>query len=212
MKNGLYIIINNLNNDIYIGITTRAFIERFNQHRTNSRTKNTHLYNAIRKYGLENFDFLPLVYYSEEVDPEYIYQKEQETIEWYKTNHPEINLYNMTDGGEGKVGIKMSDETKRKMSEAHKGKQYSLGCKHSEDTIKKRKEARIGYKHSEETIKKISEAKIKKCYCVETGEIFNSVKDASNKYTTNVSSVLNGNRKTCCGLTFRFLEIEESVK
>ena len=96
------------------------------------------------------------------------------------------SLCNLTDGGEGVLGLIVSDETKRKLSEINKGKKVSdetrrklsemnkgekhpffgktgegnpfFGKKHSEETLKKMSESAKGRKHSEETLKKISEA------------------------------------------------------
>jgi len=61
-------------------------------------------------------------------------------------------LHNMTNGGDGVSGGIISDETKRKLSEAHKGKT------HSEETRRKISEAKKGKTHSEETKRKIGEA------------------------------------------------------
>ena len=65
------------------------------------------------------------------------------------------SLVNMTDGGEGMQGYIFSEEHKRKMSESHKGR-----------------------KMSEEHRRKIS----KEVYNIETGEIFDSIGDASRFY------------------------------
>lgn len=53
----IYKITNNINGKVYIGETTRTVQIRWNQHKT--RVRNTqfteYLYNAMRKYGIENF-------------------------------------------------------------------------------------------------------------------------------------------------------------
>jgi hypothetical protein len=81
-------------------------------------------------------------------------------------------LRNLTDGGDGVSGIRFSDETKKKMSDARKGKSRSpetiekirkshLGKKHTDETKKKLSEKRSGEKRkplSEETKRKIGEA------------------------------------------------------
>jgi len=74
-------------------------------------------------------------------------------------------LHNRTDGGEGVSGLVVSEETKRKISEANKGNNYNLGKTHSEERKRKQSEAQKGEKgsfygktHSEETKRKISEA------------------------------------------------------
>jgi len=53
---------------------------------------------------------------------------------------------------------KLSEQTRKRMSEAHKGKSSGMkGKKQSKETIKKRIESRKWYKHSKETKEKISE-------------------------------------------------------
>ena len=83
-------------------------------------------------------------------------------------------LHNRTDGGDGnsnpseetrkkiseaKKGRTHSEETKKKMSEAKKGNTYMLGKTLSEETRRKIGEASKGRDPSEETRRKISESK-----------------------------------------------------
>ena len=58
MTIGIYMITNKINNKKYIGQSVRIEI-RWREHK-NSYLKNdtnSHLYNAMKKYGIENFDF-----------------------------------------------------------------------------------------------------------------------------------------------------------
>jgi len=72
-------------------------------------------------------------------------------------------LHNRTDGGEGVSGLVVSEETKRKISEANKGNNYNLGKTHSEERKRKQSEATkgntnmLGKTHSEEIRRKIGE-------------------------------------------------------
>ena len=77
-------------------------------------------------------------------------------------------LHNRTDGGEGSSGWVPSEETKRKLSEAHKGNTTWLGKTHSEETKRKMSDTRKGKTHSEETKRKQSEAKKGKTFSEES--------------------------------------------
>jgi NUMOD3 motif len=67
-------------------------------------------------------------------------------------------LHNRTDGGEGSSGWVPSEETKRKLSEAHKGNTYCLGKTHSDETKRKLSEIHKGKTLSKEHRRKLSEA------------------------------------------------------
>ena len=105
-----------------------------------------HFFNAIIKYGWDNFDH-KIVYNSltkEEAD--YF-----EDLMINSLNTTDYNYgYNIKNGGS--IGKIFSEETKRKISEARKGKKLS------EETRRKLSEAAKGKKHSEETKKKMSES------------------------------------------------------
>lgn len=61
--------------------------------------------------------------------------------------------YNETDGGEGRTGSITSDETRKKISEAGKGR------KHTDEVKEKISKANKGLKRTEEQKKRISESK-----------------------------------------------------
>ena len=77
-----------------------------------------------------------------------------------------IKLLNMTDGGEGTMGRRLSEETKQRMSEERKGagnpmfgkKPYSAGRTGWMTGVKGAEHPMYGYKHSPENKKKMSEA------------------------------------------------------
>ena len=103
--------------------------------------------NAARaKYGIEAFGF------------EILKECEDDELDyWEKYYIKELNTkapygYNLTDGGGGMSGYTLSEETKKKMSEGHKG------LVRSQETKRKISEANKGKKLSEETRMKMSEA------------------------------------------------------
>ena len=112
-------------------------------------------------------------------------------------NHANVSgknnpMYGRTGEKHPKYGKHHSEETKKKQSEAHKGKQFSKEHKQKISEAKKNM--------SEETRQKISEAKkgknnpkAKKVILLNTGEIFNTIKEAEEKYeVTNISANCRG--------------------
>ena len=96
---GIYQIKNKLNGKIYIGQSVNIK-RRWKDHRNrpfNKKAKqyDSYLYKAIRKEGIDNFEFLIL----EECSKELLDEKEKEWISKTKSNDNKFG-YNMTDGGD----------------------------------------------------------------------------------------------------------------
>lgn len=92
-------------------------------------------------------EYIKTCYSEEEMNSD-----EQHYIKVFKTLWP--NGYNLTEGGDGGVRC---DETRRKISEAMKGKpSHNKGKLMSEEQKKKMSESQKGKHHSEETKKKMS--------------------------------------------------------
>ena len=91
----IYKITNKINNKCYIGQTVKNYQERFRQHQLNY-TKDYFsqivLYQAFKKYGIENFLFEVL----EEIDKEKLDEREKYWISYYDSYR---NGYNSTLGG-----------------------------------------------------------------------------------------------------------------
>ncbi len=97
MKGYIYIIKNLINDKVYIGQTSRSIEARWNQHKAaalRGENQGIILYNAIRKYFVENFYLSQL----EEVDLNNLNVREKYWIKFYNSQTP--NGYNIRAGGE----------------------------------------------------------------------------------------------------------------
>lgn len=119
---GIYLFKNKINNKCYVG-QSLDIRRRFNKHMLRMRNNwNYPLYNALNKYGLDNFDYLII----EKIDIENIDIKEATK----KLNELEIfyiekydsfnNGYNLTIGGDSISGYKFSEESCNKRKEITK--------------------------------------------------------------------------------------------
>lgn len=100
---GIYKIQNKVNNKIYIGQSI-CIEKRWKEHQNNAFNINTHTYNyplyrAIRKYGLENFQFTVI----EETSIENLTEEEQYWIDYYNTLDPNLG-YNLVPAIDSKKG------------------------------------------------------------------------------------------------------------
>jgi group I intron endonuclease len=108
-----------------------------------------YLKRAINKYGIESFTCFPLAWAWNKNE---LNRLEIEYIAHYK---PE---YNLTKGGQNNGSGPRSEETKRKLSKAHKGKKLSEEHKKKiGDSVSGEKNGFYGKHHTEETRKKIVE-------------------------------------------------------
>lgn len=111
----IYLITNKINGKQYVGQTIHTAELRFAQHCKPSETNCRLLNRAIQKYGRENFEVSVL----EDVDSQDLLDEKE--IYWIdKLNTLSPLGYNLNGGGNGKGGV--SEETRKKLSEALKGK------------------------------------------------------------------------------------------
>lgn len=110
----VYMHINKINNKKYIGITGRKPEKRWLH--GNGYKGSTYFWNAIQKYGWDNFDHEILYVGLTKNEAE---QYEINLIKQYDTTNDDYG-YNIRYGGS--CGVPLSDEIKRKISEKNKGK------------------------------------------------------------------------------------------
>lgn len=152
---------NTINGKSYIGLTCQKVTNRWKNGFGYSKETQPVFYKAIQKYGWENFTHEILE--NNILTLEQANQREQYWIAYYHTwvYDPYCNGYNTTQGGDGNLGHKVSDESRLQMSKSHQGQQsWAKGKTFSEEHRRRLSEAKRGkprQKHSEETKQKMSE-------------------------------------------------------
>lgn len=224
---GVYKITNTTNNKSYIGQSVNIE-KRWSYYRHGSKDHTPILF-AIRKYGLDNFTFEII----EECDREMLNERE---IYWIKeANTISPKGYNLSTGGRKTTwmytpsratlekrskalkGQKRTDETKRKMSIAQKGRTFS------EDHREKLRLAHLGQIPWNKGIPTSETAK-RKMIASKTGVpavwrnkpvvrgdgvVFESIKQAAQDINATYGGIIRvckGERNKIYGHTFRYVE------
>jgi group I intron endonuclease len=159
----VYLITNEVNGKQYIGQTVRSLQVRWKKHLSAVVLGSEYYFHkAIRKYGEENFSLLVLhiCETKEEMDFTEVFY-----ISLLGTKAPKG--YNSTEGGEGTVGHKHTEESIQKMRSSHSGhrtteehkeklRKASEGVPKSKEHCRSISEGRKGIKFSSEHRKNIS--------------------------------------------------------
>lgn len=220
-------------NKIYIGITKQQKVnERWRKGK--GYIKNDHFYRAILKFGWDNFKHIIII---EDLSKDMACEIEKYLIKKYKTNDYNYG-YNICDGGEGCNGLKgsknpnyghkWSEEQKQKMSKIKKDLHIHHTEEWKKEQSKRTKElwknseyrekcgntckGRVGELHPMFGKKGKDNPNSKIVLCVETNEIFYSASEASKAKNCNHSKicmVCRGERKTCGGFTWRYIDKKE---
>lgn len=110
----IYCVKNNINDRVYIGQTWQSLDRRFYEHK--NQKKCLKLFNAIQKYGADNFSIQPLVVCSTQEVADF-------WEDYFITKYDSVEKgYNIRYGGSRG---KHTPEAKKKMSDAHMGKHSS---------------------------------------------------------------------------------------
>lgn len=210
---------NKINGKVYIGITSQKPEQRWGSQGCNYKSS-PHFYSAIQKYGWDNFEHNILF---TELTKEQACLKEQELIKEYNSMNREFG-YNSTSGGDI---FTMNEEIKQKISQAMMENQNNLGHPCSEEKKKKISNAQKGREFTEKHKQKLSEAAKnrhvpcseekkqilkekshkKPVYCEELDKIFESVQECGRQLgipATNISKLCNGRGKTLKGYHLRY--------
>lgn len=138
-----------VNGKQYIGQTSKTIEHRWRTHLSEANRHDYKFYRAIRKYGSENFRIEEIMWV--EAPTKNTLKKklnflEQHFIQKFETRK---HGYNSTDGGDGVLGMKLSEETKLKLRNAQ------LGLKRPDWVCKKIGKSHLGKKLPKETCEKI---------------------------------------------------------
>ena len=211
---------NEINDKVYIGITMQTPEQRWRY--GEGYKSSPHFYAAIQKYDWDNFEHNILF---QNLTKKEACKKEQELIAKYNSMNREYG-YNSTSGGDIFV---MNEETKQKISQNLMGNKNGLGHPCSEEKKKKISEAQKGRYLTEEHKQKLSEAAKKRhtpcseqvkenirkashkkpVYCEELNKVFESVQECSRQLgipATNISKLCNGRGKTLKGYHLKYYD------
>lgn len=224
----VYRHINKVNGKQYIGLTKQLPNLRWGNNGVNYRGKCPHFWNAIQKYGWDNFAHEVI---SSNLSKEEACDLEKELICKYKTQDRRFG-YNILEGGaapeipqevRNKMSIAMrgnknglghpcTDEKRRKISTSQKGRK--LTKEHKEKLSK----AKIGVPHrppSAETRIKISNSHSKtSVYCRETDKIYPSIQGCARSlslYATNVCKCCKGKIKSTGGYHIQYYKRDDNT-
>lgn len=186
-------------NKAYIGITSMQPKYRWDygygylHKKTNGEYVQPAIARAIKKYGWDNFKHEILF---ENLTKEEAEHKERLLIALWETNNPKFG-YNIRSGGSV---CKHSEESRRRMSDAQKGRVVS------EETKEKMRKLHSGENNpmygttmSSEQKQILYLANIKPVFCIELNESFESIRAAENKYGiahSHISAACKGKQKS----------------
>lgn len=225
---GIYKITNTITGDSYVGQSVNIK-RRFMEHKT-PKGPNTPLKAAIKEYGVDKFSFEIL----EECGKEALDEKE---IYWIAKLKPSYNRCEGGSGCTGHVVTdelrkRLSEKNKEYWASLPEKEKEEI-CKRltgpakghvvSDETKQKLRSANLGKKQSKETIQKravtIKQRKLngyvrvngkhkKKVICIETNQVFNSVKETAEHFSVHPSGItacLKGRQQTCKGKHFDYV-------
>jgi group I intron endonuclease len=188
---GIYQIRNTLNNDIYIGSTSKSFNRRRIQHFSELRKgkhHSVHLQRAVNKYGINNFVFEVI----KECNKEKCIEFEQYYLDLLSPR------YNINIKATSRLGIKVRDLDKHRLA------RNSCNWKITDDGRKRISETHKGIPKTKEHVEKVAAAQRKPVIqLTKDGEFIKRYPSAKIAASLNgwntycrIYDVCNGRRKT----------------
>ena len=238
MAKGIYKILNLINNKVYVGSAINLNSRKnqhFSDLRLNKHVNN-HLQYTYNKHGECNLKFIIIEYLDNNEELIKREQYWMDSLQSYNDNHG-YNICPIAGNCLGKkhsettkdklrissmnnkhaLGYKHTEEAKERMRSPRKNKGGGRpkGFSQSEEVklklsilLKGRISPMKGKKHTNDSKKKISESRYKKVINITTGEIFNSLLEASEAYPSttrsSIGSVCAGRYKTASKCEWEF--------
>lgn len=206
----IYLRTNTVNGKQYVGQTRDIKQRDIAWNCLKNRYANRYIDEDREKYGLDKWESKVLV----ECDDSEGDCWEQYYIKELNTKVP--NGYNIADGGSGILGVKFSEETKRKLSEIKKGKYDGeknpfYGEHHSEESRKKMSEAHKGKQQPKEIIEKKSKKVYQHTVTREFVREWESTAECGRNgfYKELISACCRGKQKTHKGFMWSYIKKED---
>lgn len=186
----VYMHVNKINNKKYIGITGRTPKERWMSNGLGY--KGQHFYNAIKKYGWDNFEHIIL---KENLTQHDACKLETELIEQYDSIK---NGYNCSTGGEQSIFYKPTEEQKLKTRNTKKIRGVAQGVNNSQYGISPKERMddntyELWKYRVKLALQKAVKVSSKKVICINDGIIHESASKAGSYYKIDTSSIT-----SCC--------------
>lgn len=201
----IYMIFNNFNDKVYIGKAKNGAEDRWKDHIGYDLQNNQYIHRAMRKYGVENFQYKIL---ESNIFEERLNEREKYWIAYYQSQVP--NGYNETSGGDGGTGeglVKWRKENSE-LASAISRKTIQKALEWRENNPDKTKEINKKWRAAGQ------EATRKKVQMInkdtdEVLRIFDSLTEAAHYLNknrhTNISACANGKTKTAYGYKWKFV-------
>lgn len=182
-------------NRVYIGITCQNLKKRWQ--RGLGYIRSSYFYNAIKKYGWDNFEHIVLF---ENLTKEEAENLEIELISKFNSNKKGYG-FNINSGG---FAPTMTEEQKRKISLSEKGKVIKRETVEKANKTKRERYAKYGLTEKElERYKK----RTKTILCIETNKTYYGTKELKKNgfNVTGVYQVCNNKQKTANGYHWKYI-------
>lgn len=201
----IYAHINKINGKVYVGQTIQLPEKRWKNGKAYKPC--TLFYNAIEKYGWENFEHIILV--QDEMTGEKATELEQYYIEFYDSKNPQKG-YNINDANYKTISPNALPAALKWMRE-----HPEFGLARAQEMLKwQRENPEEALKIRKENQKKAAAARRRPVICIETGVVYESASEAARQTPKTSQSKIcmacRGQRKTCGGFHWKYADINNN--